>query len=98
MSTALRMPDPEGRPATSADVALRDRIARALQSVPALEQSDIGVQVVGSHITLAGTVATLAQEQLALDTVVQCDGVRMVVSLLCIVSPDEPFDDPGRVA
>lgn len=84
---------PERRYGTDGDATLRDRIARALGGIPALHGAEIGVQVFGSHVTLIGTVSTLAQEQLALDTVVECTGVRLVVSLLCLVTPASP---PGH--
>ena len=87
----------ERRYGTGDDAQLRERIARALREVPALAGTEIGVQVLGSHVTLSGTVATLAQEQLALDTVVECQGVRLVVSLLCLVTPAPPSGH-GRVA
>jgi len=87
----------ERRYGTDGDAALRDRIARALDGLPALDTAEIGVQVLGSHVTLLGTVATLAQEQLALDTVVACRGVRLVVSLLCLVTPGPPTGS-GNVA
>jgi osmotically-inducible protein OsmY len=80
----------ERRYGTDVDATLRDRISRAFGAMPALESAEIGVQVLGSHVTLIGTVSTLAQEQLALDTVVECQGVRLVVSLLCLVTPAPP--------
>ena len=89
---------PERRYGVSQDGTLRDRIARALHAVPALDGTEIGVQVLGSHITLSGTVATLAQEQHALDTVVECEGVRLVVSLLCLVTPAPPIGGHGSIA
>ena len=97
MSAEVGTTAPERRYGMGADAALKDRIMRALRAVPALTGAEIGVQVLGSHITLSGTVATLAQEQLALDTVVECEGVRLVVSLLCLVTPPAPRGGHGSV-
>ena len=64
MSAEVGTTAPERRYGMGADAAQKDRIMRALRAVPALAGAEIGVQVLGSHITLSGTVATLAQEQL----------------------------------
>jgi len=74
----------------ASDAETRARVKRALAEVPALASQQIDVQVLGGHVLLTGWVYGSAHEQLALDTVMTCDGVRFVVSGLAFAE-DRPF-------
>lgn len=77
-----------------ADVELKKTVLQALERVPGVDSTCIGVAVDAGAVTLFGEVRTLHQKLAATEAATSVDGVRAIAQAIVVWSP---FDVPTDV-
>ncbi|HYF57386.1 MAG TPA: BON domain-containing protein [Burkholderiaceae bacterium] len=79
---------------TRSDERIHDDVCHRLASMPALDVSDVSVEVRDGHVFLDGTVPERRMKHLIEDVVDRCLGVREIENRLRL-RPGEPGRRPG---